>query len=80
MEGHTRKSVYKVLELTFPSTDGDFPDEWGPEEIEGWDSMGHLNLIMALGEKFDISFEFEEVMAIEKVGDIFSIIEKKGVK
>ena len=33
-------------------------------------------MVMALGEKFHITLEFEDVMAIEKIGDVFSGFEK----
>ena len=80
MNGKIRECIQQILCFVFPSLDGNLNDEWGPNEIEEWDSMGHLNLIMAISEKFNITFEFEEVMTIEKVGDIFLVLEKKGVK
>ncbi len=30
-------------------------------ELKGWDSLGQLRLIMTLEEKFDISFDIEEI-------------------
>jgi len=75
-----QERIQKVLSLVFISHNGHFPDEWGPNEIEEWDSMNHLNMVMALGEEFDITLEFEEVLAIEKVGDIFLILEKKAAQ
>jgi acyl carrier protein len=31
-------------------------------EIEEWDSIGHMTLIAALEEKFDISFETDDIV------------------
>ena len=50
------------------------------DDIEEWDSLNHLNLVMALGEEFNISLEFEEVLSIEKIGDIYPLIEKRGIE
>ena len=36
--------------------------------------------VMALGKKFDVTLEFEEVMSIETVGDIFRVLNEKGIK
>ena len=64
----------------FPSINGKIDDNCGPNEIEEWDSLNHLNLVMALSEEFNISLEFEEVLSIEKIGDIYPLIEKRGIK
>lgn len=47
---------------------GDFP---------AWDSMGHLAILNAVEEAFDISFEPEEMMEIEDVNDIVKAVEAK---
>ena len=72
--------IQKTLIKVFPSAQGEFPEESGPNEIEGWDSMAHLNLVMAIGEEFEINLDFEEVMAIGKVADISTILEKKNIQ
>lgn len=50
------------------SSVGDFPT---------WDSMGHLAILNAIEEAFDISFEPEEMMEIEDVNDIVSSVNGK---
>ena len=75
-----RNRIHKVLIDIFPSTNGQIDDNWGPNEIEEWDSLTHLNLVMALSEEFNISLEFEEVLSIEKIGDIYPLIEKRGIE
>ena len=80
MNEKLKVSVWRVLRSVFPSLNGEINEYWGPDDIEEWDSMGHLNMIMALGEEFDVTFDFEEVMAIEKISDIFETIRKKGVE
>ena len=76
----SKKQVYKVIKDVFPSLDGEIKNDWGPDQIQDWDSLAHLNLVMTLGEKFDVSLEFEEVMSIETVGDIFRVLNEKGIK
>ena len=68
-----------LLEV-FPSLNGEINESWGPDQIQDWDSLAHLNLVMVLVEKFDVSLEFEEVMSIETVGDIFRVLNEKGIK
>ena len=80
MIDENQQLVYSILREVFPSLDGDIQRSWGPNQIQDWDSLAHLNLVMNLGEKFDVSLEFEEVMSIESVGDIFRVLNDKGVK
>mgnify|MGYP001430286326 FL=1 len=69
-----------VLRSVFPSISQDCPDEWGPDEIEDWDSMAHLNLVMAVGEEFGVELDFNEIMGIGTVGDILKIIKIKELQ
>ena len=55
-------------EVTENSMVGDFP---------AWDSMGHLAILNAVEEAFDISFEPEEMMEIEDVKDIVAAVSSK---
>lgn len=57
-----------------PST---FTVEMMPEDIQGWDSLGHLTLVTALQEQFGIEFEVTEVMEMDSVKKIVSICEAK---
>ncbi|MGA1870279.1 MAG: hypothetical protein ACMUJM_17205 [bacterium] len=76
---NVKEAVHRVVQSVFSSVGNELYEEWGPNDIEDWDSMGHLNLVMALGEEFNITLEFEEVMAIQKIEDIFLILEGKGI-
>ena len=80
MSTEINKIVNETLLEVFPSLNGEINKNWGPDQIQDWDSLAHLNLVMALGEKFDVSLEFEEVMSIETVGDIFRVLNEKGFK
>ncbi|MDR1340707.1 MAG: acyl carrier protein [Prevotellaceae bacterium] len=45
------------------------------QTIEKWDSLAHLNLIVALEEEFDISFEPEEIAEMISVQMIINFID-----
>ena len=55
-------------------------DTHGPGQLDGWDSLGHVNLIVALESTYNISIGLDEVMGIETVADIKTILEANGVK
>lgn len=48
-----------------------------PQEMEAWDSVMHLNLVLALEQQFDIEFSPEEIERMKSVGAIAGIVEEK---
>jgi acyl carrier protein len=51
--------------------------ESAPESIESWDSVQHLNLVLALESQFGIEFEPEEIDQMKSIGKIASLVERK---
>ncbi|MDD2714808.1 MAG: acyl carrier protein [Candidatus Wallbacteria bacterium] len=49
-------------------------------DVDGWDSLSHVNLILAIETAFRISFTQRELLTFRNVGDLISSIEKKIVK
>ncbi len=44
-----------------------------PDNVEGWDSIQHLNLVLALEQEFEIQFtpeEIEQLLSVELVADL----------
>ena len=48
-----------------------------PQTIENWDSIQHLNLILALEEKFNLQLSPEEIEEIKSIGAGAKLIENK---
>ena len=48
-----------------------------PENIDTWDSVHHLNLVLALEQEFDLQFEPEEIDQMKDVQHILEILAKK---
>ena len=51
-----------------------------PESIEAWDSMQHLNLVLALEQSFDVTFAPEEIETMVTIGEIVNVLRKKGAR
>jgi acyl carrier protein len=47
------------------------------EHIEDWDSLMHINLIIAIEKEFNVQFTTKDVMGLENVGQFLKILEKK---
>ena len=48
-----------------------------PEQLPGWTSMAHLELVLALEKQFDLMFEAEEIAELASVKAIVSALEKE---
>ena len=58
----------------------DINDDLGPDEIESWDSLGHVELITSLEEVFDISLEVVDISRMYTIGGIKKILGKYGIQ
>ena len=47
------------------------------EDVEGWDSFNHINIVVAIESKFGIKFHTAEVEELRNVGDLVELVEKK---
>jgi acyl carrier protein len=76
IDHHVEKVIRQTFEL---GPDEPLDETMTSDDIPGWDSLGHLNLTMALQKEFDIKFEVEEIFEISSIGDIERILGAKGV-
>jgi acyl carrier protein len=47
------------------------------DDIRGWDSLTHMNLIAEIEKHFSCEFRFDEVMDFQNVGDMVESIRQK---
>jgi acyl carrier protein len=46
-------------------------------DIQDWDSLMHVQLIVAIEKHFEISFTSEEIQKLQNVGDMVNVITSK---
>lgn len=46
-------------------------------DIPAWDSMGHVTLVSSLERTFGLSFDVDDLMAMENVREICRIVQSK---
>lgn len=47
-------------------------------DVEGWDSLSHIILILSIENQFKIKFSQKEILLLKNVGDLLNIIENKS--
>jgi acyl carrier protein len=46
-------------------------------DVDGWDSLSHVNLIVTIESRFDIRFTQKELLTFKNVGDLLNCIASK---
>lgn len=74
----TREQVFEALSEIFQETFDDesitVHDETTASDIEGWDSLEHINLIAEVENRFEMEFTMGEVNGMRNVGEMVDII------
>jgi acyl carrier protein len=47
------------------------------DDVEGWDSLSHIRLIISVEQAFAVTFSAAEVGALKDVADFVALIESK---
>jgi acyl carrier protein len=54
-------------------------DHTGPGQLDRWDSVGHLDLVMAIEQRFGVQLTLDESTSLASVADIRRVLRDKGV-
>ena len=73
MEDRVKKVMSDVLNIDIESIN----NESSPDNIENWDSLKHMNLVIALEEEFKVEFDDEEIADSMNYALILNIIKGK---
>ncbi|MCR5416407.1 MAG: acyl carrier protein [Pseudobutyrivibrio sp.] len=77
----TREGVFKELtEIfwdVFDDEDIELTDETTADDIEDWDSLEQINLVVACEKKFNIKFDMKEIQSLKNVGEMVDTILSK---
>lgn len=52
--------------------------ESSPETVNGWDSVQHLNLMLAIEQATGLQLDPEDIEAMQSVGEILRIVRQKA--
>ena len=51
--------------------------EMTARDVDGWDSLAHVRLLLAIGRKYKIQFSASEIGSLRTVGDLVSLVARK---
>lgn len=47
------------------------------EDVEGWDSLSHIRLVLTVEQSFKVKFSAREVNSLKNVGEFVALIQSK---
>ncbi|PZO91808.1 MAG: acyl carrier protein [Sphingomonas sanxanigenens] len=69
--------LQEIMADTFDLDSVDITPETTAADIEEWDSLSHIRLIVAIEREFGIKFSNAEIEDMNNVGDLMGAIRKK---
>ena len=73
-----RDEVYEMLNEVFRDVFDDpsitVDDSTTSDDVDGWDSLEHINLIAAIEQEFGVKFNMGQVVSMKNVGEMVDII------
>ena len=77
----TREYVYEKMNEIFRNVFDDdsieLEDDTNADDIEDWDSLEQINLIVAIENEFEMMFDMAEVANLANVGEMVDLILSK---
>jgi len=77
MSGETLDEVRRIAADVFGTDVKLLGADTSPEQVETWDSVQHLTLVLALEAKYGIEFGPEEMERMKTLGDIANLVASK---
>jgi len=66
-----------IFREVFDDDDITLSPEMTADDVDGWDSLSHVNLIVTIEARFNIKFTQKELLTFKNVGDLMSSIQSK---
>jgi len=71
--------INMVLKRVFDLTDAEVARDLRRDDIAKWDSLTHMDLVVSLEQEFSLNFTIDEIIALDSIGRVRSILKEKGV-
>lgn len=69
--------VESILRDVFDLPQLEVSSDLTAQDVEEWDSIAHIRVVVAIEQEFKIKFALGELQSLQNVGDMLRLIEKK---
>ena len=72
-----RDRLQDLFRDVFDDDDITLTDELTAAEVDGWDSLAHVNLMIAVEMEFGVKFATAEIASMQDVGALVTMLQSK---
>ncbi len=76
----SQTTVYSIVAKVLGLPVSDVHENLIPKNVQNWDSLRHMTILMAVEEAFDLTFSDKEMISVGSVGDLVSLVDSKSVR
>lgn len=69
----------KIVAQVLSVDEEDLSDESNALNTKNWDSLRHIELLLAVETAYEVRFTMPEITSLQRLGDMRSLLESKGV-
>jgi acyl carrier protein len=73
-EAQIYSRLAEIFEDVFDEDNIEITPELSAKDVDGWDSLTHIRLILTIEKAFKIKFSTSEIGRLENVGDLVRLI------
>ena len=75
-----RAELQNIFRDLFDNDDIQIEDKTTAADIQGWDSLKNVKLVVQIEKKFAMRFTTGEVVSLKNVGELLMLIEKRATR
>lgn len=72
-----KERLQEIFRDIFDDEELEIREDMSAKDIEDWDSLAQINLIIAIEKEFGVKFNLEEVSKLKNIGEMLTQIESK---
>jgi len=74
VDGEVDNLLSEVLQISAST----ITEDLAMKDVDAWDSLKHMELIVSLEQRFGVQLDFDEIVAMQSVGEIKRVLRMKG--
>lgn len=71
------EDIKEILIDVFDDEDLDITLDTCADDIEDWDSLAQMNIMVSISKHFKVKFSVEEIASLHNIGDIVEAVKSK---
>ena len=72
-----KERLQEIFRDIFDDEERIIREDMSANDIEDWDSLAQINLIIAIEKEFKVKFNLEEVSSLKNIGEMLELLSKK---